>query len=614
LPAFGLERIGAHIEDIAHVELFDIRFEPDLVGELVRFQPDIIAINVKTTMHARANYEVARRIRSVLPSATLVAGGLHASAVPEETLDIVDYVVCGDGELAFRQLVSGDDIEGISGLVYRRDGVVYRNRATHRDPDLDMLRPPARHLRKPGYVYAAAGAIRMDLMETSRGCTHACTFCSPANVYPHQYRQHSPEYVLEEVQRMAANGVEFCMVTDDHFGGDLERVDRICDLVIASGIKMVFFTFIRPFTGHTDVKRKMVRAGFAMVTYGAESPRRAQLKRYRKGFPNSDPEEFLRTVNREWHEAGAAYVGNSYVFGDVDESAADLARFGVYARKLGASFIEPLYSQPYPGTPYREEIRQRGLLTDRDWPDYTEGRLLVKHPELDEGQMKDLRVKTWLDFFSPRRAAMQLRLPQRLYRNVGVPRERVMRFLRGAEKMMFGCLLEDRFYGDRYGEMVDTYFRSTIRSFEPEEMDYSENIGDSLEMLGMGWMQKRFRGKELVVNIVEGKEVLASFVTRFERDGDIRAFATAGPYAPEGRFLSFAIPLRALRRRMAGTTRRDGLAANVEIHLHNLLWWVRYRRIATRARTAVPPGSTEGAGSATAAGRTDRTGAGSRAL
>jgi AcrR family transcriptional regulator len=76
LPALGLERIGAHIEDVADVELFDIRFEPDLIAKLAVFQPSIVAINIKTTMHARANYEVARQIREALPAAKLVAGGL----------------------------------------------------------------------------------------------------------------------------------------------------------------------------------------------------------------------------------------------------------------------------------------------------------------------------------------------------------------------------------------------------------------------------------------------------------------------------------------------------------------------------------------------------------
>ena len=39
----------------------------------------------------------------------------------------------------------------------------------------------------------------MDILETSRGCTHSCIFCSGGSLYPNNYRVHSPEYVFKEI-------------------------------------------------------------------------------------------------------------------------------------------------------------------------------------------------------------------------------------------------------------------------------------------------------------------------------------------------------------------------------------------------------------------------------
>lgn len=312
------------------------------------------------------------------------------------------------------------------------------------------------------------------------------------------------------------------------------------------------------------------------------------MKRYHKHFPEMDQEQFLKTVNREWQEAGACYVGNSYVFGDVDDRAAELGTLGVYARNLGASFIEPLYAQPYPGTPYREELKRRDLLPDCDWSRFTEGRLLVKHPELDEERLKALRVKMWLDFYSPRRAGMQMRLPLFLHRQVGVPRRRISQFVKKSQKSMFGCLLEDKFYAGQYGEMVETYFRETFPTFEPAELDMSENFEAYLDLLGQGHLKRLLNNRDLLVNIVEHGEVLATFVTSIRDRRVTAAFAHPGAYGPPARFVTMAIPLRVLKTRLTSSHPLAGAAAVLEGLCHNLIFGWRYRRLARRAASGGP--------------------------
>lgn len=478
LPALGLERLGAEIEDIADVELFDIRFEPDMMMKLKQLNPDFVAVNVKTTMYANHSYEVGKEIRCLLPKTVIVTGGLHATALPDESFGFADYVIRGEGEKAFRQLIEGHEPSTIPNLVYKENGKTIVNPMAVPEKNLDGLKPPARHLRKPYYDYSASGIIKMDILETSRGCTHACSFCSGGSVYPNNYRVHSPKYVMEEIRRIAATGVKWCMLSDDHFG-DFKRAEEISDLIIKSGIKMVFFSFIRPFEGRMALKKKMVAAGFVMLSYGAESPNPAQRKRYGKGHPKS--EDFIKNVNREWLEAGASYVGNSYVFGDVEDDAETLATFGTFARGLNPTYIEPLYSQPYPGTVYREELKKKNLLLENgSWDRFTEGRLLVKHPDVNEDQLKRLRANIWLDFFSPRKFIMQSLTHLLMLTRLGIPRARILKHLALSKYTLFGCYLEDKYYKDLYPGMVDTYFRQTIRTFEPEEMDMSITRLDAL--------------------------------------------------------------------------------------------------------------------------------------
>jgi magnesium-protoporphyrin IX monomethyl ester (oxidative) cyclase len=566
-------------------ELFDARFERDLIGSVARSRPDLIAVSVKTTMYSGESYMAARRLREAVPGAKIVLGGLHATSCPEEALGHGDFVVRGEGERTFRQLVAGVNPAAIPGLARHGPDGPMINPLEDPVANLDELAPPARHLRKPHYRYAAAGLIPMDLLETSRGCTHACTFCSPASVYPHCYRTHSPGYVMEEILRLEGLGVKYCMVTDDHFGGDLARVEALCDRILESGVRIAFFTFIRPFAGQLEIKRKMVAAGFVMLSYGAESPSKEQLKRYGKGYPEGG--DFIRQVNSEWLRAGARYVGNSYVFGDVEDSARTIDALGAYARRLDPTYIEPLYSQPFPGTPYRAELAAAGKLLPHDWSMFTESRLLVRHPELDEERLRHKRARMWVHFFSPRKAVGAFRVPLYLHQHVGVGVFAVLRYMKACDYSVFGCVLEDKFYRDLQLEMVRDYFHHALPTFEPEELDITENFDDFTEMVGLGPL-KRFLGTaDLVLRVVENDRTLASAALSIEGGHVVNGRVVVGerPVREGIRTLHLPVSLSLLARFLGSTHEAAKLAALLAI-VFNLVLFDLPRKLVCRLESA----------------------------
>jgi radical SAM superfamily enzyme YgiQ (UPF0313 family) len=576
LPSLALERLAAAVEDIAACELFDMRFEKNMIDKIAAFSPDIVCLNVKTTLYSAQAYAAAKAIKSKMPGVKIIAGGLHASICPLEAVSHCDFVIRGEGERGLREFIEGAPLESIGGLVYRDKGEVIINEMSAPAEDMDLLKPPARHLRKPYYNYSAAGLMAMDLLETSRGCTHCCSFCSPASVYPGKYRAHSPQYVMSEVKKLSARGVKYCMLTDDHFGGDPARVEKICDLIIESGIKIAFFCFIRPFAGETALKKKMVKAGFVMVSYGAESPDPAQLNRYGKGFGESG--EFIKQVNREWLEAGACYVGNSFVFGDVNDSAALISSLGVFARGLDPTYIEPLYSQPFAGTRYRQILEEGDMLVkDRGWDYFTEGRMLVKHPELNEEELKKLRAKMWVDFFSPRKACGVFRVPLYFYQTLKIPVTAILKYMRACDYSVFGCILEDKFYKDLYYSMIDDYFGRALLEFPPHELDMTENFDAFTDMAGLSFFKRILENYDIVIYVYgPGKSAAASLDIKIRNRKIIiakvipRPKKNAAPPCSEkiGR-INFYAPLRLLKPAMAADTRAVKTLFALMIVLYN---------------------------------------------
>ena len=174
--------VRVYIEDIHDIDMNEV-LSADLVG--------ISAI----TSTAPQAYRLADTVRAA--GAIAILGGTHTSFLPEEGLEHADFVVRGEGEGAFQELVTaietGGSLEGIQNLSYLVDGRVVNNPERPKIPNLDVNPIPDYHLItgwKPGGVISVA---------TSRGCPFSCTFCSVPGMYGHAFRTHSIERVLQEL-------------------------------------------------------------------------------------------------------------------------------------------------------------------------------------------------------------------------------------------------------------------------------------------------------------------------------------------------------------------------------------------------------------------------------
>ncbi|MBN1434375.1 cobalamin-dependent protein, partial [Candidatus Fermentibacterales bacterium] len=85
---------------------------------LSEFRPDIVGVTFTTPLWSEAR-KIAGLVREALPSAMLVAGGVHACALTEEVLRSgYDVVVLGEGERTIVDLCSGAPLAGIPGLAW----------------------------------------------------------------------------------------------------------------------------------------------------------------------------------------------------------------------------------------------------------------------------------------------------------------------------------------------------------------------------------------------------------------------------------------------------------------------------------------------------------------
>ena len=148
-----------------------------------QLQPRLVGLSVMTFQRSTAR-RIISLIRSIKPDVLVAVGGYDPSLAPEAWTDPslgVDFIVRGEGDLTFRELLRAIEGQGslshISGLWFRSPDGFQRNPArpatTLKDGE---VRPPSRAARVlSGYTMMGRP---IDVVETSRGCTFDCSFCS----------------------------------------------------------------------------------------------------------------------------------------------------------------------------------------------------------------------------------------------------------------------------------------------------------------------------------------------------------------------------------------------------------------------------------------------------
>ena len=393
LPPLGLELIASVLEpSYRSVEIVDLRRRTGRTIDFCRPETDLICFSINWKRDVES---IRGEIRSVPLEAFVLLGGRHVTENPQEWFAAcpnIDAIVRGDGEEAVEELCHGNPLAGITGLSFRRNGRIVHN--PNRTPGHlrdDLL--PARHLRMEPYQLGLEGVeagILIDMVSSSRGCPFNCNFCSfSRNPWgkKRQWSARSPESVADELAQIEAPVVAF---TDDLFTFDMDRVDRICDLILASGIKKKYIINARlEIAERPDVLQKMEKAGFLLLMLGIESTQDKTLRSMRKGFDTARIRECFKVLGQS-----SMILNGYFILGNIGESVEEMLQTVPFSRELGLDSIaiSILRSSPYSGL---DELVAES-------PGYHiahNGKIYSDHCSLKE--LRDLHHRIYREFYTP---------------------------------------------------------------------------------------------------------------------------------------------------------------------------------------------------------------------
>lgn len=375
MPNLGIASIGANIDAGHDVYLIDLirkrsRVRKYLTRTLTKIKPQIVGLSAMTWQFETC-LKIVRLIKELLPQTKIAIGGYHATLMYKEISESsqsqgIDFIVRGEGEITFRRIVQAmagkDRLEDIPSLSFKTSGGFVHN-AQGELLDLTQIKPPIRDKRRLTWGYHIMNRSA-EVMETSRGCTRSCNFCSIRHMYGRSFRPYPMERILADIDSIYfKNKCRWIFISDDNFVLAPKRVMELCRNIIARryrGLNLVVQADCVTMARNEEMVRLMAEAGFRSIFLGIENVSKKNLQAADKG----DIVDASREAIRICHKYDIMVVGGM-IFGfpdDGEQEIIDNYKFLISAQ-ADSSYCQ--FLTPYPKTGIRRQLLDAGLVTNR---------------------------------------------------------------------------------------------------------------------------------------------------------------------------------------------------------------------------------------------------------
>jgi radical SAM superfamily enzyme YgiQ (UPF0313 family) len=411
MPNGALTSLAGNIDPHHHVAVADLilvqRRVPDTVQTLVRdIQPDVVGLSVMTFQRNTAKKLIAL-IRKQHPPVRIVVGGYDATLAPEAYTDALpsgtDFIVRGEGEITFsefiRALESGSGYESIAGLSYRC-GNDFRHNPERSVSRLESgtIRLPNRKARVlTGYTMLGR---QVDVVETSRGCTFDCSFCSIIEMRGRNFYTFSFDRVLADIRDARDRGARAIFIIDDNITLNVPRFEALCQAIIDAKLNSIDYivqAMTSAIANHGERLAPLMRkAGFRYVFLGIENIVDKHLAFLRAVSKNTKREDGLKSNATlkaiDFIHRSKMYVVGGLIVGNPDDTPESIEANLEFARR----YVDWPYIQhptPYPRTPMAKDFVEQNLIINDKLEEYDGTTAVVRTQHMSAEEVEFLRWK-----------------------------------------------------------------------------------------------------------------------------------------------------------------------------------------------------------------------------
>ena len=359
--------------------LFNDRFMPEsgvlsrifndsgnIISTLQREKPDVVAFSALSSSY-RQLLEVAVFCKKNIPDVITVFGGVHPSAAPENVFseDAVDYIVIGEGEEAFKEILNHIAVADFTTPIHNTwfknsDKQIVKGSQLPFIENLNSLPQFDKSLWKP---YINLGTLYSTM--ASRGCPYNCSFCYnnhfrhiPGQGGGKYVRMRSPEHLMEElIFAKKEYNIQYVDFVDDIFTMDKKWLKEFLTRY-KKEIGKPFHCFVHASFFDEETARLLSDGGCRWVQIGIQSLNEEYKKNnLHRRETNIELSEALRIMKKFRLRSKFDYIlGLPGEPIDSQEIAEDFFRFNT------PSMLETYWTSFFPATEMTETAYLLGLI------------------------------------------------------------------------------------------------------------------------------------------------------------------------------------------------------------------------------------------------------------
>lgn len=252
--AIGLRYLFANMQELqgsTQIDEFTINDNiQDVAEKLLAKKPAVIGLGVYI-WNAEQCRELVITLKKVCPEVVIVLGGPEVSYLPMRVqYDTADYIIQGEGDLAFYHLV-----KAVFGGLSPKSKIIKAAL-----PEIDMIALPY------DYYTDEDVANRYIYVEASRGCPFQCEFCLSS--IDEKVRNFDTDLFLSALEKLWLRGVRNFKFIDRTFNLNVNTASKLLDFFLAKPTP--YFVHFEVIPDHFPEALKTRMTKFAATTLQLE--------------------------------------------------------------------------------------------------------------------------------------------------------------------------------------------------------------------------------------------------------------------------------------------------------------------------------------------------------
>ncbi len=354
----GLYKIATYCKDYYEVIVLDQRLDVSLENEIEKLLSNYndiicIGISVMTGEQIKHAIDISKKFHK---RTNIVWGGWHPTIFPAQTIknDFIDYIIGGEGEEAFLDLLTHLDTGKSKGLFLdKENNNISFNFITHLNDYeyIDFNKYPI----LSEYFVERDGFKRAFPLETSRGCSHRCYFCYNS-IFKKNYRFMTSGNIISIINYLQTNyHIDGIIFQEDNFFINIERVKEI--IAYLGKLNKIGWkansriNYFEKLVNDAEFMQSLINSNCRVLQFGIESGSQDIIKLINK---NIDLSEVIH-INKLLSEY-PINIRYNFIVGFPTETQENINEtFNLINRLMSDNpNVEPPFLNiynPYPGTP-----------------------------------------------------------------------------------------------------------------------------------------------------------------------------------------------------------------------------------------------------------------------